>query len=531
MGMSDMFGLDTNAGSSELDAAIQQLKALGVPNASQLTLPELQKYVIAGVLTPTQYQAISENPDAYKDAFAGAQDTTGRTAQQSALQQLGTVVQNGGSSPINQANLDNNINQTNQAMQAARSGITNDAQQRGVSGGGLEFISKLMNEQSSADTANRGAVQAGANNAQLALQALSQQGSLGGQIQGQSDSNANAQAQAAAQIAQYNSQLQSAANQYNTNAANQAQATNMAQAQSTGDLNTQNANLRTQYNAQIPQQMFQDNLQKANALTSAYGAKAGLESQQAGQQNAFTGNLLGTAGTVIGGMYGGPMGAAAGNAVGKKAAEATIKKDNGYAQGGQVMAEQPQPGLRAGGDVQRGQPQQPQGGGRSNGGIPKEALMALAGVMAAYPILKYSFGGGAPEQTTLQQDMGQQASPMVDDPMNMAHGGMCYAQGGEVHDHNLCMEAGGPVPGDDSQMPMGHDDESQDVVDAHLSPNEIVLPRSVAQAPDAPQAAAQFVGNIKGQDSGMQGNGGSFADVLAQLEANGLELRLTSKGA
>src|ERR1035437_3640361 len=112
----------------------------------------------------------------------------------------------------------------------------------------------------------------------------------------------------------------------------------------------------------------------------------------------------------------------------------------------------------------------------------------------------------------------------------------CYAEGGEVHDHQLCMMAGGGVPGDDSQMDPGVDSTANDTVDAKLSPHEIVLPRSVAQAPDAPQEAAQFVQGIKGganppppQDmTGMNPTVGSFQEALKILEANGLELRLTS---
>ena len=80
------------------------------------------------------------------------------------------------------------------------------------------------------------------------------------------------------------------------------------------------------------------------------------------------------------------------------------------------------------------------------------------------------------------------------------------------------------MPGDESGMPPMVDDESQDTVPANLSPGEVVLPRSVSQAPDAPQKAAQFMGNIAGQAPS------SFSEILAKLEENGLELRLTSKG-
>jgi hypothetical protein len=431
--------LDNSAGNDQLKAALDAIRR-ATPTQAQLTLPELQKYVAAGILTPAQYQAISANPQAYSDSIAQTQDNTGKNAQSAALQQLGSVVQSGGSTPINEANLRNNINTTNQAMQAARGGIRQNAQERNVSGGGLEFIQQLMNEQNNSQNANMGAVNAGANNAQLALNALTQQGTLGGQMQGQSNQMSQAQADAAQQIAEYNSQLQSQANQYNTQNQNQAQQMNLANAQNISNQNTGNANMRTQYNTQVPQQMFQ------NALGTAdqFNKLGQQESQQQGQQNAFTGNMIGTGATILGGMYGGPAGAAAGNAAGKAMAEQTVKKNNGYAMGGEVNGKQ------------------------------------------------------------------------------------CYAEGGEVHDHQLCMQAGGDVPGQPEEMGMD-DSTANDTVDAKLSPGEIVLPRSVAQSPTAPQDAQQFVSQTKGM--GMPSpTVNSFAEALAKLEENGLELRLAPKG-
>ncbi len=448
-GVEDFLGLDTTAGTAELEQAIAALQAVNVPSIAQLTLPELQKYVQAGVLTPQQYQAISADPNAYQ-SIASQADQSGVNAQKSALQELGGIVQAGGSTPINQANLLNNVNQTNQAMQAARGGIEENAQQRGVAGGGLEFISKLMNEQSNAQNANTGAVNAAADNARLALQAMTQQGQLGGQMQGQANQQAQAQAQAAQQIAEYNSQLQSAANQYNTQNANAAQEANLGVAQGVSDKNVGNQNYRTQYNAGLPQQQYQDQMQKAQGIAGAYGNLGNLKQQQAAGQNQFIGGLIG-AGATLGGDY--------------------------------LMGQ----GM----------------GAMKSGALPKGS--------------GYGSGPSAASYDT-QADMRRQT-------LGYAHGGevQCYAQGGEVHDHQLCMKAGGPVPGEDAPMP--GDDTANDTVPAMLSPHEIVLPRSVTQSPDAPQQAAQFVGGIKGQPAPLD-----FSAILKQLEDNGLELRITSRG-
>ncbi len=347
----------------------------------------------------------------------------------------------------------NNINTTNQAMQGARQGIQENAHERGVSGGGQEFLSQLLNEQGNAQNANMGAVNAASNNAQLALAALANQGNLGGQMQGQENQMAQAKAQAAQQVAEYNSQLQSMANQYNTQNANAAQAGNLMNAQNIGNANTGNANMRTQYNTQLPQQVYQDQMQKANAMANAYGNMGNLKQQQAASQNEFTGRLLG-AGATMGGDY-----------------------------------------MLGSGGL----------GSAKNTSAPMTGSDAISSGYGSVP----SGANADPRRYGINYAMGGEVQ--------------CYAVGGEVHDHELCMKAGGNVPDDGSQQMPG-DNPQNDTVPAMLSPHEIVLPRSVAQAPNAPDAAANFVQGIKG---GQQTP--DFASVIQMLEANGLELRLGAK--
>src|SRR6202035_2582502 len=103
MALSDLFGIDSTAGTDAITQALNSIRQ-ALPTGQQLTLPMLQQYVAAGKLTPAQYQATAADPNTYKDALTGAQDNTGMNAQKAALQQLGGIVQAGGSTPINQAN-------------------------------------------------------------------------------------------------------------------------------------------------------------------------------------------------------------------------------------------------------------------------------------------------------------------------------------------------------------------------------------------------------------------------------------------
>jgi hypothetical protein len=85
-----------------------------------------------------------------------------------------------------------------------------------------------------------------------------------------------------------------------------------------------------------------------------------------------------------------------------------------------------------------------------------------------------------------------------------------YAQGGAVAPSHipqsalgkaLKMRAGGAVPG---QAKVAGDSLKNDTVDAKLSPGEIVIPRSIAQAPDAPKKAAEFVAAIHARKKGKK---------------------------
>lgn len=554
-GLENLLGVNTTAGTQQLQQAIQALQSVGVPTAQQLDLSTLQQYVSAGVLTPAQYQAIQANPDTYSQMIQQTQNNTGTNAETQALQELGGIVNAGGSTAINQANLLNNLNQVNQQQQAARSANLENAQERGVAGGGLEFLNNMVSNQQGAQNANSNAVNAAANNAQLALQAMTQQGQLGGQLQGQSNQMSQAQAQAAQQIAEYNSQLQSSANQYNTQTANQAQAANLQNAQNIANANTQNKNYVTQYNAQVPETVFANQNQLANEEAQQYGKQADLAEQQAANQNNFTGSLIG-AGATLGGDYlmgstlgggGASGGAGASGSWGPSGSQGASAYGNdvtspGYQQNNQILGQQTL-NYADGGDVKS---------------YPDEYVAyqsapyrsgSSANITPEAPSKNESFLQKILDNINLQGTnpralLGIPGGPGIvlgsgsDNSNNYAKGGdvmpsgKCYAKGGEAHSHEVCMKIGGPVPG---KAKVAGDSKKNDTIPAKLSPHEIVLPRSVSLAPNAPQKAAQFVAGVKanGGNPPSQTNAMpkplNFSDVLKQLEAQGIELKLGAR--
>lgn len=83
------------------------------------------------------------------------------------------------------------------------------------------------------------------------------------------------------------------------------------------------------------------------------------------------------------------------------------------------------------------------------------------------------------------------------------------------------MAGGGPVFAADGMVPgvpvVQGDSPANDTVPAALSPGEVVLPRTVAQAPDAPTAAASFVEALQRR----QGGGEGYRRVVAARMACG----------
>lgn len=73
--------------------------------------------------------------------------------------------------------------------------------------------------------------------------------------------------------------------------------------------------------------------------------------------------------------------------------------------------------------------------------------------------------------------------------------------------------SGAVVPNTPGMIPGDH--PANDIVDAKLSPGEIVIPRSVAMSQDAPEKAKEFVEMLKSQKKMSKGGVVDFKDVVA----------------
>jgi hypothetical protein len=309
---------DSDSGSGGyLNQAAQAIGAVQLPNIEAMKV-KLQQLVSAGVLTPEDARTYLQEASEYGNIQL---DPTARNAQMQALQGLQNEVTSGGNSAIDRAALLNANDAVNQNLQGQRGAIMQNAAERGISGSGIELTNQLMAQQSASQNAAHQATDVAGQAAQRALQSMMASGQLGGQIESQDYAQASNKAAAQDAINRFNTQNQQNVNLQNVAARNQAQQFNLQNQQNLSNQNTQNANQNAYYDAGLQQQSFQNQMNKASALGSVYSAKAAAANAQAQRNAGFMGNILGTAGTVVGAIYGGPAGAAAGGALGKTAGD------------------------------------------------------------------------------------------------------------------------------------------------------------------------------------------------------------------
>lgn len=292
--------------SSDEAAALAAIQGVQTPTEGQLTLPELQQYVNAGVMTPAQATAALQNSNAYNNIQT---DPSTTEAEMTALNQMQNVAGDNGMTPEMQAQLTGALDQANTNTQGERASIQDSLAQRGVSGSLMGAASQQAAAGQDAQTANLSATQAAGTAEQNALTAMANSGQLAGNINAQEYGQAANKAAAQNAINQWNAQNTTQNNQFNAQNQQASNLYNTQNAQTIGNANTENANARTQYNAQIPQTVYNDAMQKAGAEVGVRQGQAGVATGQ-GEQNAgimgaltglgvtsvFGGNRVGTGG-------------------------------------------------------------------------------------------------------------------------------------------------------------------------------------------------------------------------------------------
>lgn len=289
-----------------LNDALTTYSNISVPTQQQLSLPQLQQYVNAGLMTPAQMQAYLQNSNAY--ALENVPQT-GTAAMQQALGQLSSIADAGPmGTPVEQAQIAQNEQQMNNAVQGQRGAIEQQMEAKGTPAAMIQAAMANQYVGQDAQQAYQNSLNAQAAAYQAAVQAMSEQANVGSALQGMQNTQANTVAQAQNAMQQFNAANQQNAAAANANLQQQANQYNTQNAQNVANQNTGMQNARTAYNTAQAQTAFGDAMQKAQGMADIYAKQAG-NYQNMGQQAA------GTAASIFGGLSNLGQGMASSNAL------------------------------------------------------------------------------------------------------------------------------------------------------------------------------------------------------------------------
>ncbi len=296
MNLADLFsGGKNSAAEDTLKNQLAELNKLPTPSAESLTLPQLEQFVSAGILTPEEAKSYAVKSNAFDTVTA---DNAGLESQLSTLGELQNIVNSGGADAEEEATVQRILNTLGTSEAGDNAAVLADASRRGVGNSGMTMAARLAANQNSATNANQNALDVAAAEEARNLAAMTAKGTLGGQVQGEQYAAGANKANAANAIAQFNAQQEQDISKINAASGTAAKAANLANAQ---DISNKNVGSAQEQEKSIPaaqQLAFEDALKKAGVGMSGAEAVANQETQQ-GQQNAgILGGLIGTAGTV-----------------------------------------------------------------------------------------------------------------------------------------------------------------------------------------------------------------------------------------
>jgi hypothetical protein len=281
---------------NDLDKALAAISQVQTPTADEMKF-QLQKLVSAGVLTPQKAQFYLANPSAYMTEVI---PQLGTQAQESTIQQLESDAQAGGVSATEEAKMQDIIRELNTQEKGQRDAILQNAAARGTLTGGETLAAQLEGNQADVTNANQRALGSRAEAEQLALQELTTAGGMGATLQGQENTQANMKAAAVDAISKFNAAQEQGTENFNVGNENAARAANLENAQRIGDTNITAENAHELQQSQLPQEVYQDALAKAQSEAGIYGQKAGLDTSQGQQMLDIYGGITNAVSPAIG---------------------------------------------------------------------------------------------------------------------------------------------------------------------------------------------------------------------------------------
>lgn len=283
----------TGGKSDEAADALKRAEAyfgnVKLPTAQELTLPELQKYVQMGILTPAEAQAVLIQGNAYNDI----QNDQGATeAQQDTLSKLKAIAEAGGMTPQMKARLTEALDQVATTTRGTNAAISDQFAQRGIPSSLMAEAAMRSEAADAARNANLTATQAAGDAEARALEALANEGNLATTMRGQTYQQGADKAAAENAIRQWNAGTATNTNEANAGRQMQSNIYNTTTGQNVADQNVNLGNQRTYYNAAIPQQMYNNAMNKAAGQAGAAQRYGDLIQSQGGQNAAINAGII-----------------------------------------------------------------------------------------------------------------------------------------------------------------------------------------------------------------------------------------------
>jgi hypothetical protein len=311
-------GANKNA-QGDLQDALNSINAIQTPTTQQLQLSPLAEYTNAGELSPALMQAAQSGPSAYNNENLSSVPMSDMAQ---ALSQENAIASANGMTPQEEAAIATAEQAANQNTAGQEGAIAQDFAGRGIP---ASLISAALQNQTAGNNAQNvyeAAMQGQAGAANNALTALSNEGTLAGQMYGQQAGQANTVAAAQNALNQFNAantQQANITNQANTQAGNVYNTTNAQDISNKNTLGKQTAQIQNQVEA--PQEAAGLALQKGQDLAGVNEAMANQQTGVGQQDAGLFAGLLGAGASVGSAAATGPstvVNAAEGGEIGPK---------------------------------------------------------------------------------------------------------------------------------------------------------------------------------------------------------------------
>lgn len=324
----DLAGNGDSATQDYLQQALKQYQNINVPTAQSGEVNNLPLEAVQGQITPEQIQAAGQAPSAYNNISL---DPASRQAQENALQGYQSIANSGGLDANALLGITQAENAATTQARGEQGAIQQAAQAMGQGGGDFALTQRAIAAQGASNNAATQGLQQAAEAEANREAALTQMSNIGGGINASDFNQAATKANAQNAINATNQGYQNAANVGNVANNMAAQGSNVANAQGVNAANTGAKQQNVYYNAGLPQQQFNNELQKASGAAGVLGTQANAAQQNQQGIMGGLGKLAGAAGTIGATALGGPVAGAAVGAL-QPRTNATIANSPGYQQ-------------------------------------------------------------------------------------------------------------------------------------------------------------------------------------------------------